>query len=433
MNRLTPRVSLLLVAVVLAAGGCSRQLMETPNLYVNGREDPFDEVPPRFQSNAVEVIYVTDRQRTDAPTAASMYGWDRSGALAFGTCEVQFGADVSWEELVAASRTRKRHMGLPIRVGEAREVGRTPVLPLQANLVDGRATPDPEVRAELTEARALLRQMLSDRLALTDLKVVYLHVHGYRTRFNDAIPVIAQIWHFTGRVGVPVVYTWPAGHPGVISGYAYDRESSEFTVYHLRELLRTLGMIEDVETVHVIAHSRGTDVAVRAIREVLLLYGGDVDAARAAMKLGVLVLAAPDLDMEVVGQTLIADYLFDVPQRLVTYVSERDEAIGAASRLFRSKRRLGQFRPADVTAGGLERVETFNRQSQIIDADVTGYTKFGHDYSYRHPAVSSDLVLLLTGHLDPGAEHGRPLTPIEGGFWQIDNDYPLGPGAPEEP
>jgi esterase/lipase superfamily enzyme len=430
MNLLTPPVSLLLAAVVLAAGGCSRQLMETPNLYVNGREDPFDEVPPQFQSNAVEVIYVTDRQRTDAPSAESKYGWARSGALAFGTCEVQFGEDVSWEELVEASRTRKRHMGLPIRVGQAREIGRTPVLPLRAGLVDGRAVPDPEARAELTEARVLLQQVLSDRLALTDHKVVYLHVHGYSTRFNDAIPVIAQIWHFTGRVGVPLAYTWPAGHPGLLSGYAYDRESSEFTVFHLREVLRTLGMTEDVEKVHVIAHSRGTDVAVRAIRENFLLHGADADAARAAMKLGVLVLAAPDLDLEVVGQTVVADYLFDVPQRLVTYVSEQDEAIGVASRLFRSKRRLGQFRPADVTS---DKVETFNRQSQIIDADVTGYTKFGHDYYYRHPAVSSDLILLLTGHLDPGTEHGRPLTPIEGGLWQIDHDYALDLGAPEQP
>jgi esterase/lipase superfamily enzyme len=239
--------------------------------------------------------------------------------------------------------------------------------------------------------------------------------------------VIAQIWHFLGRVGVPIAYTWPAGHPGLISGYAYDRESSEFTVYHLREVLRTLGMTEDVEKVHIIAHSRGTDVAVSAVREILLLHGGDAAAARAAMKLGVLVLAAPDLDLEVVQQTVVADYLFEVPQRLVTYVSEQDEAIGIASRLFRSKRRLGQFRPDDVTVEGSRLVQAFNRQSQIIDADVTGYSRFGHDYYYRHPAVSSDLVLLLTGHLDPGAEHGRPLAPTEVGFWRLDNDYPLRP------
>jgi esterase/lipase superfamily enzyme len=424
MNRFICGASLFLVAVAIAAGGCSRQLMETPNLYVDGREDPFDEVQPRFQSNAVDVIYVTDRKRTDEPTAEAKYGWDRSGALAFGTCEVQFGKDVSWDELVEASRTRKREVNLPIRVGEPREIGRSPKLPLPVDFVNGRAVPDPQRRAELTETRKLLQQVITERLALADEKVIYLHVHGYKNRFNDAVPVIAQIWHFTGRRGVPMAYTWPAGHPGLISGYAYDRESSEFTVYHFRELLRTLGSTEGVEKVHIIAHSRGTDVAVSAIREMLLLHGGDPDAARAAMKLGVLVLAAPDLDVEVVRQTVVADLFFEVPQRLITYVSERDEAITVASRLFRSKSRVGQMRPTDVSPDGRRRMAAFSRQSQVIDADVTGFTAFGHDYYYRHPAVSSDLILLLTGHLDPGAEHGRPLTSIGAGFWQIDNDYP---------
>ncbi|MHC4969677.1 MAG: alpha/beta hydrolase, partial [Planctomycetota bacterium] len=338
--------------------------METPNLYAERRADPFGEVAPRFQRNAVEVLYVTDRERTDAPSAESKYGWGRSGAMSFGTCEVQFGKDVGWDELVEASRTRKRKVSLPIRVGEAREIGRSPRLPLPMDFVDGRAVPDPQRRAELTETRKLLQQVITERLALADEKVIYLHVHGYKNRFNDAVPVIAQIWHFLGRKGVPVAYTWPAGHPGVISGYAYDRESSEFTVYHFRELLRVLGSTEGVERVHVIAHSRGTDVAVSAIREMLLLHGGDTGAARDAMKLGVLVLAAPDLDLDVVQQTLVADFLFEVPQRLVTYVSERDEAITIAARLFRSRTRVGQMRPADVSPDGRRRMVAFNRQSQ---------------------------------------------------------------------
>jgi hypothetical protein len=164
MKRLSSWGVLLLAA--LSAAGCSRQLMETPNLYADGRGDPFDEVAPHLRSSAVEVIYVTDRKRDDSPSAESMYGWDRSGALAFGTCEVRFGDDVSWEELVEASRTRKREVELPVRVGEARELGRTPVVPLRADLVDGRAVPRAEARAELTEARVQLQQVLSDRLAL---------------------------------------------------------------------------------------------------------------------------------------------------------------------------------------------------------------------------------------------------------------------------
>ena len=44
---------------------------------------------------------------------------------------------------------------------------------------------------------------------------------------------MAEFWHFLGRLGVPLKYTWPAGRPG-LNGYSYDRESSEFTVNHRR-------------------------------------------------------------------------------------------------------------------------------------------------------------------------------------------------------
>ena len=45
-------------------------------------------------------------------------------------------------------------------------------------------------------------------------------------------------------------------------GYTYDPESSEFTVYHLRETLEIIASVPEVEKLHLIAHSRGTDVAV---------------------------------------------------------------------------------------------------------------------------------------------------------------------------
>jgi len=59
----------------------------------------------------------------------------------------------------------------------------------------------------------------------------------------------------------------------------------------------------------------------------------------------------------------------------------------------------------------------------LIDAQVeSGFV--GHSYFYSHPAVSSDLILLLRHGLDPGAENGRPLEHLGGRFWRIDEDYP---------
>ena len=103
---------------------------------------------------------------------------------------------------------------------------------------------------------------------------------------------MAQLWHFMGRVGVPVVYTWPAGHPGLLRGYQYDRESGEFTVFHLRQALELLADCPDVEKIHIIAHSRGTDIAMSALRELHIGARAAGLDTRERYKLGTVVLAA---------------------------------------------------------------------------------------------------------------------------------------------
>ena len=66
---------------------------------------------------------------------------------------------------------------------------------------------------------------------------------------------------------------------------------------------------------------------------------------------------------------------------------------------------------------------------QLIQANVSGFTQNQHDYFYRHPAVSSDLLLVLAGHFEPGAAHGRPLEPLAGGAWRLGNGYLSPPSA----
>ncbi len=423
-----PRV--LLTAALLGATGCSRQLMETPNVYVSGFADPFDAVPRSLQTNEVEVLYFTDREPNVSSSEGATYGFGRSESLAFGTCSVRFGKDIGWTELVEASRTRNRNVSLPIQVGVSQEIGRTPAMHAFLEVINGRLAPSGDSVAPSRESAELIRRTLSERLALTNHKEIYLHIHGSANTFEDAVPVIAQVWHFLGRVGVPVMYTWPAGQGGLLKGYQYDRESSEFTVVHLRKLLMLLGSLDEVEKVHIIAHSRGTDVASNALHQILLMNGSDPLAARAAIKLGIVVLAAPDLDSEVVRQRFLVDRMFNLPESVVVYVSRRDKAIGISSKLFSSRRRVGRLQPEDLSEQEQQTLEALNTVMQVIDADVTGYSEFGHNYYYRHPAVSSDLVLVLTGHTDPGAQHGRPLTPIAGGFWRLDNDYWARPSPP---
>ncbi len=46
---------------------------------------------------------------------------------------------------------------------------------------------------------------------------------------DDALVAAGEFWHFLGREGVPIIYTWPSGAGG-LNFYTADRESGEFTI-----------------------------------------------------------------------------------------------------------------------------------------------------------------------------------------------------------
>jgi esterase/lipase superfamily enzyme len=221
---------------------------------------------------------------------------------------------------------------------------------------------------------------------------------------------------------VPIAYSWPSGGKGLLRGYNYDYNSSEFTVYHLKQTLRALSQIPDVQKVHVISHSRGTDTTVSALRELHLEIAGSGRSTRDVLKLGTVVLAASDLDVDVVFQRAATARLGLVPERTTIYICEKDEALGVSRFLFGSMR-LGKLKPEVFTTEELEALRA-SRNLAFIDARVEKPGSFGHNYFYTNPAVSSDLILLMRYQVPPGAEYGRPLHASKNGFWFIDDDYP---------
>jgi len=413
-----------ILALVLAGvAGCASQLMPTPNLYAVGRADPFADVPVERRSNTVELLYVTDREPDGANGKQPHYGYGRSSSMAFGTVDVRFGRNISWPELVAASRSQIRLLNLAISVGGVKELGRFPPWPpMWRHEPGGGFVETAESADQRRAAEQALKDAIRQRLAVGTCKDVYLYLHGFDNTFEESVQVMAQVWHFLGRRGVPIAYSWPAGRGG-LRGYPYDRESSEFTVLHLKRLLQLLGECPEVGRVHVLAHSRGTDAAVTALRELHLEYTAAGRPTGEALKLGTLVLASPDIDLDLALQKLSDQQLFRVPELTVVYVSRGDLALKLANWLFLGMTRLGRVRPRDLPQEAL----TVLRDSgtvQVVDTyDVsTGF--LGHDDFFWSPAVSSDLMLVLRDHRKPGAENGRPLGVEAAGFWCIGTDYP---------
>ena len=106
------------------------------------------------------------------------------------------------------------------------------------------------------------------------------------------------------------------------------------------------------------------------------------------------------------GQRFGAERFFKVCERLTIYVSSKDKALGLSEWLFRSRERLGQVRPEELTEEQRQRMELIGRVD-FVDARVkTGF--LGHSYFHSNPAVSSDLILALRY----GAKAGSPERPL---------------------
>ncbi|HEY7090665.1 MAG TPA: alpha/beta hydrolase [Tepidisphaeraceae bacterium] len=425
----------ILLAACLLVMGCESgtQLMPTPNLYTQSGVDPFPDVPPALQNNRVEVLYLTDRKPEKPEPGNPHYGFERSRSVAFGVSEVEFGKDVSWEQIAAASRTSKRAVDLPIQIVKTTELIRFPETPkiLLSKTPVGIPAPAPttaaiQIQEALGEDVRHANEELSARLAKTPDKDVYLFVHGYNNTFEDSVSTIAQLWHFLGRHGVPIAYSWPAGHGGLLRGYTYDRESSEFTVYHLKQMIRAIAECPDVKKLHIICHSRGTGVVVSALAELYLEISGSGRSTREVLKLGSLVLAAPDIDLDVLIQRAVTIRLGQIPEHTTVYICAKDQALGISNWLFGGTTRFGRVR-ADMFGPDELALLRESKTVQIVDCHIADPGPYGHSYFHSNPAVSSDLILLMRYGLLPGPQ--RPLQTEPSGFWILDDKYP-GPITP---
>jgi esterase/lipase superfamily enzyme len=430
MGLIKPRFNRGVLALVLILTGCAgaRLMMPTPNVHLDPERDFFGGLTRELKSTEVPLFYVTDRVPEENQEGDLRYGYERSASLGFGSAVVDLGVNISWEELVQASQVQRRLRPVKIELRDVTEIARGPKLPLPFKEVDGRIVEEPDLAAQAAESKEAFRRVLARQLELTPRKEVFIYVHGYHNNFSDAAFAMAELWHFLGRIGVPIVYTWPAGFSGLF-GYTYDRESSEFTIYHFRSLLALLASYPEVEKIHLIAHSRGTDVAVAAVRELTIEARGAGVDPRERYKIHNLVLAAPDLDLQVATQRILGDRLALSVHRMTVYTSPEDKAISIASRLFASPRgRLGTLGQEQLAGATLAQVEYSTANINFINFKAAADALFagegyGHSYFRDAPTVASDVVLMLRDDLDPGPP-GRPLVPLGPHFWSVPPGYP---------
>ena len=232
---------------------------------------------------------------------------------------------------------------------------------MQASLGGFRRSPLAVAQHE--KAISSLQAEVSKRLASSPRKEIVVFVHGYNNTFEDAVHTTGNICQFLGEEFVCVVLSWPAGGSrGTFFGYNVDRESGEFAVADVRKAIRAIAETHGISKVHLLAHSRGTDVLTSALQQLAIESHVAQSALSRRLKVANIVLFAPDIDIDVAASrifTVISDPDLPVgraPQpnssfnqgslHLTVYSSPGDKALGLSGRLFGSIIRLGQLATA---------------------------------------------------------------------------------------
>lgn len=412
----------LVAALCLALMGCSGpdvDLGVAPNVYSDYDFYPESAVPVAERTVTPDLYYVTDRNRITGTGGAMRYGHDRSDAMVFGRSRVRIGDGMDWSDLVAFSARADPDKKVTLRVIENTELVRFATTPLPFSRTGGAMQILPKARADYTEHTRRMQSIIAAQLRAANRREVLIYVHGFRSDFDNSQATLANIWHFSGRIGVPILYSWPANNPGPF-GYFKDREAGEFTIFHLKQFLTMLAGIPELQKIQIVAHSRGADVTTTALRELMIGQRAAGRDPRKTLKVDNLIMAAPDIDFGVVRQRLIAERFATAFGQITVYLNKRDGALGIAQTLM-SGVRMGRMSIRDMDA---EVRETFRLMGNVhfIDVERPG-NSISHSYFRDNPAVVSDIVLTLRTSAPPGGDD-RPLQPLGANFWALRSDYP---------
>ena len=391
--------------VVMALASCSHSLAPTPNLYSRaGYENPFKDLPDEKKNPSVDLLYVTDRTWDEDD---STYGVGRSRVLAYGQCKVQFGELNTWQKMYATTKLKDHDTTIDLK-----EVSPQGYF----------ATPFPEIDEgeKYPRDNSSFIKLVEKKLEVSKEKEVFIFIHGFNNTFEYAVKTTSQVWHYLGREGLGISYSWPSGTNGLF-GYGADKESGDFTVFHLKQFLRALYKCPSIERINILAHSRGTDVTTTALRELQIELQVDGLSLK-DMKLNNLVLAAADIDVDVFAQRVIAEGIHLAPKRLTLYLGAGDRALSFSESMNISAKRLGLVNPVDISPEGKKLIKTWETVHLVYIPETLGF--ISHSYFIDDPGVSSDLILLLREDRDPGIENGRPLVKDPSGMWILKKDYP---------
>ncbi|MDZ4843771.1 MAG: alpha/beta hydrolase [Hyphomicrobium aestuarii] len=217
----------------------------------------------------------------------------------------------------------------------------------------------------------------------------FIYVHGFAVNFENAMYRAAQITYDLGTGGKPFgtafVYTWPSQGSIFPTAYNYDADSVDVSISHFRKFVEIVAQKTKVKHLHVIAHSMGNRIVMRALDEAV--------KTGAPSWISQVILAAPDVDKQVFEQ--LAANLASSARGLTLYASQQDNAL-KISRVFRGNRappRAGEVAPpaGPAVVNGIDTIDISSLSTSYFLPDLDSHDKYADS-----PEMLSDIGAIFT-------------------------------------
>ncbi|MCA1500453.1 alpha/beta fold hydrolase [Bradyrhizobium sp. NBAIM03] len=252
----------------------------------------------------------------------------------------------------------------------------------------GRAKPwfGPERATSMTVARAKLTAPDESRLSLASVGLenwrldriepvpadagdlaaqagggdVLIYVHGFKQTFETAVLDAAHLSDGIKFRGRTMAFSWPS--KAGLFDYAYDRDSAMWSRDNFERVLSALVSAPGAGRVHIVAHSMGTMLTLESLRQLHGRYGDTVTS-----KIGAVVFAAPDIDMDVFSSAI--QRIGPLAGKITVIASTNDRALALSGQLAGGMTRVGAAEKAAIAGLGV----------RVVDASQEGWGIINHD------------------------------------------------------
>jgi esterase/lipase superfamily enzyme len=322
----------------------------------------------------MSLLYATNRRIKENTQIEDFYGYDDTRSLAYGLTTISIPSLHKPGELELPSLWRLEWSSNPAKHFQVKSV--TPL--------------------DTAEALSQMRTAFAGAKS----KSLLLFVHGYNVNFLEASYRTAQLAYDLRFPGLAMFFSWPSA--GKTSGYFHDEESARLAVKIFDELLDDVASL-NCDEVYIVAHSMGNRIVGDALAE-------RIKSGKNISKIKELMLAAPDINVEVFKSDIVP-FLEKVPTaRKTIYASSRDLAL-MASNIVHGFSRVGD------TKDGVVVFPTFD----TIDASAAAplLRSFGHSYVLDSSVVLNDVEDVILWHRPVSERVLKSLGAAPNLYWAI--------------